>query len=210
LLVLAALVGALMSIPSTAEAAVDGSYSGIATTDPGGTSTFYVTAWRWYDSYGWVRTYRLRDQRVWAQPFANVWSWTWSPRDGWLAIESRYLDAQDQQVGPDLSGGGPVSVQLGADRETVAGTAYISKQCDDGSCTDLVRQTRVRLTFHCDDGSTYCSAARSVTTDDAGGYSIRLRPGSYTVTMDVSGTDSPELEVDAGGSWDSGLVFNQS
>jgi hypothetical protein len=49
-----------------------------------------VTAWRWTSS-GWAQTSRRVGARVWVQPFATDWSWTWTSGAGWLAMRDTKL-----------------------------------------------------------------------------------------------------------------------
>lgn len=48
-----------------------------------------VTAWKWNGS--WVQGGRKVGVRVWVQPFATGWTWTWTSATGWRAMQSKYL-----------------------------------------------------------------------------------------------------------------------
>jgi hypothetical protein len=54
-----------------------------------GTYTPEVTAWRWNGA--WQRTTLGGASQVYVYPFATGWSWVWTSRTGWLAVQDRYV-----------------------------------------------------------------------------------------------------------------------
>jgi len=137
---------------------------------------------------GWDRTSRATGHRVWIQSFATGWVWTWTPVRGWLAMHDYDLAAD-------------ASVAIDASDVTEAGNVYLTKD------TDNVQQGNVALTFHCNDGSIYCATDRTVSSDATGAYTTSLHPGTYTVTLDVSSTDTQTVIVAADGATDAAIVF---
>jgi len=49
-----------------------------------------ILAWRWTGT-GWVRSSLNRDERVWVRSFGSGWSWAWTARTGYLAIQTSRL-----------------------------------------------------------------------------------------------------------------------
>lgn len=49
-----------------------------------------LPAWRWANS-SWNPSYVCNRERVYIWPYGSGWSWVWSQRAGWLALQSRHL-----------------------------------------------------------------------------------------------------------------------
>ncbi|MBC7645229.1 MAG: hypothetical protein H7123_08885 [Thermoleophilia bacterium] len=49
-----------------------------------------VLAWRW-NGASWERSSLNRDERVWVRSFGSGWSWAWTARTGYLAVQTSRL-----------------------------------------------------------------------------------------------------------------------
>ena len=57
-----------------------------------------ILAWHW-TGYEWTRSSLNRDERVWVRSFGSGWSWAWTPRTGYLAIQTSRLYTWTWQYG---------------------------------------------------------------------------------------------------------------
>lgn len=163
---------AVLALPATASAQVDPSFTGwttVETTDHAGWGPSWTYAWQWSTrAERWNASWRYDGERVWVQPFAKQWMWTWSAPRGWLAMQTSQLRA-------------PATSSASIEAE---GNVIVGPMCPVEPC-NITTQPVVRLTFTLRESRVPVAAAlRSVVyTSNDGHYSTRLAAdATYAVT----------------------------
>lgn len=179
----------VLALPASASANVADSFTGWGTVAPATAGSTTAPAWKWYSWYGWWGTSRSANSRVWIQPFAAGWSWTWGGDRGWLAMRTSDLGSGSTTPTP--------TTETGA-----RGTVDIGLTCPFAPCTQWIPP--IDLTFTWDDAAngnaTTDVKTRTVTTTaGTGAYTVKLKPGTYKVSTSLDVAWSSSVVVPASG-----------